>query len=94
MKNDVQIIANAINNAFNTPRSIHEMAYLEALAVALAGEGLSNPVGRELSNSAAALENLQMAARDMADSLEGISSSLNYMGDALHRIAEVLEAKA
>ena len=94
MKNDVQIIANAINNAFNTPRSSHEMAYLEAIAVALAGDGFSNPVGRELSNSAAALENLQEAAKDIAVSLEGISSSLNYMGDAMHRIAEVLEAKA
>lgn len=90
-KEDAQIIADAINNAFNTPRSIHEMAYLEALAVALAGEGFAYPVGRELSNSAAALENLQMAARDMADSLEGISSSLNYIGDAMHRIAEVME---
>ena len=86
-KEDAQIIADAINNAFNTPRSIHEMAYLEALAVALAGEVFAYPVGRELSNSAAALENLQVAAGDMAD-------SLNYIGDGLHRIAKVLEAKA
>ena len=93
-KEDAQIIADAIGHAFNTPRSIHEMAYLEALAVALAGDGFSNPVGREISNVAEALDNLQMAAKDIAVSLESISSSLNYMGDAMHRIAEVLEAKA
>ena len=79
-KEDAQIIADAIGHAFNTPRSSHEMAYLEALAVALAGEGFAYPVGREISN--------------VAEAAAEIGRSLDYIGDGLHRIAKVLEARA
>lgn len=79
-KEDAQIIADAIGHAFNTPRSSHEMAYLEAIAFALAGDGLSSPVGREISN--------------VAEAAAEIGRSLDYIGDGLHRIAKVLEARA